>query len=68
MIRYSQMMTQLTCCCVHNLYRALELHKEMNENGLELPANELLEFIEVRARQCVLPLLQCVAEGCLMCV
>ena len=53
---------------MHYVYRALELHKEMNENGLELPANELLEFIEVRACQCVLPLLQCVAEGYLMCV
>ena len=57
MIRSSQVMTLVARCCVHTLYRALELHKEMNENGLELPANELLEFIEVRACRFVLPLI-----------
>ena len=37
----------LSLCVVHAC-RALELHKEMNEHGLELPVTELLEFIEVR--------------------
>ncbi len=30
--------------------KAIELHAEMNSKGLELPASEMLEFIEARLR------------------